>query len=793
MNEWKLIFDNWDIKNQQAREAICTLGNGYWATRGACEEATQDHGHYPGTYIAGVYDRCERIIAGETVSHETIVNWPNWLYLTYAMDNGQWFSMDQVQVHIYRQELDLQRGVLSRYIQFTEPKGRETILQSIRMVHMEHPHIAALQWTIIPLNWAGRLHVRSALDSMISNGNVERYREMNAKHFRLLDSGFHQQGWLYAVTETLQSHIRLAQGLRTQVSGGNLLLQRNLQEMDMTIEEFVLDIQEQTPLQVDKTVALYHSRDRGISEPLEAVHHSLASAGSFEQLLRSHQKAWERIWDMTDIRIQNRPEDQLMLRLHLFHLLQTASPHLTDLDASLPARGLTGEMYQGHIFWDDVFALPFLIMRVPRVARAMLLYRSRRQQQAGAQAQQHGLQGIRFPWRSGSDGSEQTPRFQWNPYSHHWIEDHTHLQCHQNAAIVYQIWKYYQATADLEFLQSHGGLLTLQIARFWSSLATLDAMSGQYHIRGVMGPDEFHTGYPDSPTPGLQDNAYTNVMAVWTLQCARQVLQILPDYSRQQLMEILSIDHTDLEHWENITRQMFVPYHEDDLISQFAGYEKLHELDVNAYQARYKDIRRIDQILEAEGDAVNRYKISKQPDVLMLCYLLTVTELESIFSNLGYPFSLKLLQKNIAYYQQRTTHGSTLSRVVFGWIHARSDRSGSWNCLAEALGQDVHDIQGGSTGEGIHLGAMAGTIDLMQRCYGGIDCENNVLTVNPRLPETLEGLAMKVQFRQHHIKVQISPKSLRLDVSAGPSFPLVINVRGTRHVFGTPTQQDFPL
>ena len=192
MNEWKLTFDHWDIKDQKAREALCTLGNGYWATRGAFEEATQHDGHYPGTYVAGVYDRCERIIAGETVSHETIVNWPNWLYLTFAMDNGQWFSMEQVQVNTYRQELDLQRGVLSRYIHFSEPKGRETILQAIRLVHMEHPHLATLQWTFTPLNWSGRLHVRSALDSGISNENVDRYREMNTKHYRLLDSGFHR-------------------------------------------------------------------------------------------------------------------------------------------------------------------------------------------------------------------------------------------------------------------------------------------------------------------------------------------------------------------------------------------------------------------------------------------------------------------------------------------------------------------------------------------------------------------------------------------------------------------------
>lgn len=223
MNEWVFVYDQWNPEDQHIREALSTLSNRYWCTRGAAEEATQSGCHYPGTYLAGGYDGLEKIIAGEAINHEVLVNWPNWLYLTFTMKNGSWFDVEKVHIRHYRQELDLQRGLLTRDMHVVEPEGRETILRSVRLVHIRYPHLAALQWAFIPQNWSGHIQVRSVLDAGIINGNVERYREMNGKHFRVLHSGLHRQGELYMVTEALQSHIRTAQGVRTHCSGATVI------------------------------------------------------------------------------------------------------------------------------------------------------------------------------------------------------------------------------------------------------------------------------------------------------------------------------------------------------------------------------------------------------------------------------------------------------------------------------------------------------------------------------------------------------------------------------------------
>ncbi|WP_454062547.1 glycoside hydrolase family 65 protein [Candidatus Nitrospira salsa] len=793
MNEWKLQFNRWDPEIQQVREALCTLTNGYWSMRGAAEESTQHGCHYPGTYLSGVYNRLEKTIAGEIVNHETLVNWPNSLFLSFKMESGSWFDLEKVHVQEFCQELDLHRGLLSRRIHFIEPAGRETTLHSTRFLHMRFRHLAAVKWEIFPHNWSGQLQVRAGIDTGIINKNVERDKEMHGKHVHIVKSGFFQEYGPYVVAETLQSHIRAAQSFRAECSGAPIINQGIIQNLNMVAKEFFIDVSSRSPVKFEKIIAMCHSRDHAVSEPLEAVQQALASTKTCELLQDSHEKAWRRLWNIGDIRIRSRPEDQLMLRLHLFHLLQTASPHLVDCDAGIPARGLTGEMYHGHIFWDEVFAFPFLTLRIPDVSRALVLYRTRRQLIARNRADQLGYDGVLYPWRSASDGSEQTPRLQWNPRAQQWTKDYTYLQYHLNATIVYQAWKYYQATGDFHFLQSCGGKLILEIAQLWSSMAVKSEEDGRYHIRGVMGPDEFHTGYPDVASPGLDDNAYTNIMAVWTLRCAARLIQKLPNYAREQLMDELSIKPNTLDRWADIARRMYVPFLDKEIISQFAGYEKLQELDWPKYRTRYGDIRRMDRILEAEGDTVNRYKVSKQPDVLMMCYLLPLQELEAIFSELGYLFTPYLIQKNIEYYQPRTTHGSTLSRIVFGWILARSNRKGSWQCLVEALGNDVHEIQGGSTSQGIHLGAMAGTVDLIQRCYSGIDMEYDMLIINPRLPESLHEVATSMYYRGHQICVLISQKTLHVDISAGPHFPLKIHVRNRTYTIHEASTQEYTV
>ena len=308
-----------------------------------------------------------------------------------------------------------------------------------------------------------------------------------------------------------------------------------------------------------------------------------------------------------------------------------------------------------------------------------------------------------------------------NPNSGHWIRDNSHLQHHVNIAIAYNIWQYYLASNNVEFLSSYGAEMLIEIARFWSSIASYNPIRGRYEIHNVIGPDEFHDAYPGTAESGINNNAYTNIMAAWVLRRSLDTLDIIGAYRRQSLVDLLSIEGYELERWEDISRKMYVPYHGNCIISQFEGYEKLEELDWEAYRRKYGNIQRMDRILEAEGDTPNRYKLSKQADVLMLFYLLSPKELSEIISLLGYRFNDDTISRNIDYYIKRTSHGSTLSRMIHAWVLARSDKKLSWELFNEALESDISDVQGGTTAEGIHLGVMAGTVDLVQRCYAGIE------------------------------------------------------------------------
>ena len=197
------------------------------------------------------------------------------------------------------------------------------------------------------------------------------------------------------------------------------------------------------------------------------------------------------------------------------------------------------------------------------------------------------------------------------------------------------VWQYFQVTHDVEFLDSYGAELILDIACFWSSIASFNDERGRYEIRGVMGPDEFHDGYPDSVTPGLNNNAYTNVMAVWVLCRALEVLDLLSEVRRAELTTRLGLSAEEIARWGDISRRMYVPFHDDGIISQFEGYETLRELDWEDYRTRYGNIQRLDLILEGENDSANRYKLSKQPDVLMLFYLFSAEEIGELFDASG--------------------------------------------------------------------------------------------------------------------------------------------------------------
>jgi len=778
---WALTYDAWDPDNQPLREALCTLGNGFFATRGAAEEATAGGPHYPGTYLAGGYNRLESEISGRVIEHEDLVNWPNWLCLGFRVEGEDWFDIGSTDLLSFRQTLNFREGILERHIRFRHAGHRQTALVSRRLVHLADPHLAAVQWIVTPENWSGRIEIRSALDGRVSNQGVARYRDLNSRHLDVLDLGRAGEDGVYLAVQTSQSHIRMVQAARTRVFADDqpAVLQRETRiENAIAEQRLLVTCQREKPLRVEKIVALYTSRDFAISEPRGAAQDAIRRAGEFAELRTSHVLAWERQWNRADIDLgSGHTWSQRVLRLHLFHLLQTASVASTDLDVGVPARGLHGEAYRGHIFWDELFIVPLLNLRMPEITRALLMYRYRRLGEARHLAREAGYRGAMYPWQSGSSGREESQVLHLNPQSGRWMPDDTHRQRHINAAIACNIWRYFEATGDIEFLSFYGAEMLLEIARFWASIASYNSDRDRYDIRHVVGPDEFHTHYPDGDAPGLNNNAYTNVMAAWVLRCARQVLERLSEERSAELTTQLGIDDRELERWDTISRRLFVPFHDGGILTQFEGYEKLDEFDWDAYRHKHQDISRLDRILKAEGDTPDRYKASKQADALMLFYVFSCEELRELFDQLGYAFDPDMIPRTIRYYMARTSHGSTLSRVVHAWVLARSDRERAWELFQQALESDVADIQGGTTSEGIHLGAMAGTVDIIQRCHTGIEMRDSILWLNPCLPEPLNEIRLCLRYRGYWLRLHVTGKRLTIRLEHGPPGSVQIGFR----------------
>jgi trehalose/maltose hydrolase-like predicted phosphorylase len=773
---WYLRYEGLEPDQEGLREALCTLGNGYMATRGAAPEARADGIHYPGTYLAGIYDRLTSTISGREVENEDLVNAPDWLALGFRVGRGAWFDARATRLLAHHLELDLRRGVLTRRLRFRDRSQRTTSVVQRRLVSMESPHLAGLETTFLAEDWSGPLTVRSAIDGRVTNSGVARYRQLRGDHLVPLRAGAGDGESLLLEVETQGSHIRIAEAARTRVLAGIASEEpdtggeapptpsrRLRREPGFVAHDLTLELTVGVPVTVEKIVTVFTSRDAGIYEPAHAAREALALAPGFETALRQHVLAWDRLWSRFETRLSDTTRAQLILRLHLFHLLQTSSPHTIDLDVGVPARGLHGEAYRGHIFWDELFILPLLDVHLPAIARSLLEYRYRRLPEARLSAARAGFRGAMYPWQSGSDGREASQTWHLNPRSGRWLPDHSHLQRHIGIAIAYNAWAYWEATGDATFLRWRGGPMLIEIARFLASAATYERAHDRYVIRGVIGPDEYHDAYPGSEQPGIDNNAYTNVMAVCVLLRALQVLSLLPSYERDELWQELGLAQDELDRWQDITRRMLVPFHGQRILSQFEGYEELEELDWDGYRARYGDIHRLDRILEAEGDTTDRYKASKQADALMIFYLLSPDHVAALLGRLGYPFDPdEDTRRNVEYYLRRTSHGSTLSRVVHSWVLSRLDRHRSWQLLVEALESDVSDIQGGTTAEGIHLGAMAGTVDLVQRGYGGIELRDGVVHLDPRLPEEMASLAFSVQHRGQRLDIEIDHQRVRI-------------------------------
>ena len=714
--DWSVIETQFDPAQLHHKETVFTLGNGYLGTRGSFEEG------YPGsmsaTLIHGVYDDVP-------VVHTELANCPDWLPLVVII-NGDRFRLDHGEILSYRRQLDVRRGVLSRDVRWRSGSGYTVDIHLERFASLVDQHVLALRCQVTPLDFEGTIEVQASINGYPDNQGVMHWEWLNQGDITT-DEGAHAT-WLH---------------LRTRNSGIELGMATRLTVLDASATVRVtgcqgypnlaatLPVQSGQTVTWEKVVTVFTSREEKV--PAQAAQDKLRQVGSYASLLSAQEAAWEEVWQSSDVVIEGDIKAQLAIRYNLFQVLISAPRH--DDTVSIPAKTLSGFAYRGHVFWDtEIFVLPFLIFTQPALARNLLTYRYHTLNGARRKAKESGYKGAVFAWESANTGDEVTPR--WVPPADNsaelvriWCGDR---ELHINTDVAYAVWNYWQATGDDDWMRDYGTELILDTAVYWGSRVEWNDKQEHYEIREVIGTDEYHEH--------VSNNAFTNRMVQWHLEKALAVLEWLhrqyPDQAAT-LEDKLQITLERQARWRDIISHIWISYNpETRIIEQFEGFFNLEDINLADYEPRTRSMQ---AILGIEG--ASKRQVLKQPDVLMLLYLLRETP--GIYSD------LQTLQKNWDYYAPRTdiTYGSSLGPAIQAALASYLNQAQeAYERFMQAALVDLEDTRRNAK-EGIHSASAGGVWQAIVFGFAGIRINDAYPQANPHLPEGWTRLKFKLQWR----------------------------------------------
>jgi len=697
-NTWFITETAFDLAQLHRQETVFTIGNGYVGTRGVFEEgypATR-----PVTLVNGVYDAVP-------ITFTELANVPNWLSFTISI-NRERFSLDCGTRLGYERILNLRTGVLSRKVRWRSPRGHTLDLHFERFTSLADPHLLALQCCVTSLDLDGEIEFHAALDGHVDNRGYIHWDPV-------AQGGESQRIWLHSRTRT--SNIDLVEAATLQIHGGQ---DTQFMLMDCpgcpTLVAHGWVRQGQT-LRADKLVILYTSREE--SDPrqaaLQRLDQLLTSEQGYAELLATHQVEWEKYWATSDVVIGGDDDAQRAIRFSLFQLLAAAPRE--DLRVSIPAKALSGLAYSGHIFWDtEIFMLPFFIYTQPHLARNLLMYRYHTLPAARRKARAGGYQGAQYAWESADTGEEVTPV--WVPHRKDgspvriWTGDQA---LHITANVAYGVWHYWRATGDDDFMADYGLDIFIETACFWESRVEWNEHLGRYELNDVVGPDEYHHS--------VNNNAYTNGLVRWHLRTAGEVLtwfrRVRPTQA-DQLVARLSLTSTRLARWSEIANQLYI--REDQrtsVIEQHEGFLSLKDVDLRAYEPRQQSMH---VVLGIEG--ANAHQVLKQPDVLMLLYVLRDE------------YDQRVKQANWDYYAPRTDHtyGSSLGPAIHAILACELDMlDEAYSHFRRAAQADLMDVRGNAN-DGLHAASAGGLWQAVVFGFGGLQVTPAGWSTAPRLP-----------------------------------------------------------
>ncbi|HAT55098.1 MAG TPA: glycoside hydrolase family 65 protein [Lactobacillus sp.] len=773
-NQWHLdYYGEYASKRNYGQEAMLTIGNGFYGLRGAYLAANADADNYPGMYVAGLFNQLTTTINGRDVVNEDLVNLPNAQYLSFSIDHQDPFTVNKENISDIYRSLDLHTGVLTTTMLVSLPTGHLLKICAQRVADMNQWHRFAIRYEVTPMNFEGTITIFSRIDGSVVNGNVDRYKAFDGRHFDVTETTINgPDAMLSGQTKTSKVQFSIGSHLMSQEMTPDTKINESVTD-DVLEQNFSFKAQSGTTYVVEKAVAINTSLET-TDNINDAVTAELEGA-TFTGIVHQNAAFWNKVWQDSDIEIDGDLTAQKLTRVNIYHLFVSASPISNPhLDASVGARGLHGEAYRGHVFWDELFILPYYTLHTPSLTRQLLMYRYKRLATAKQNAAAEHYEGAMYPWQSAQFGDEQSQLLHFNPDSGKFDPDNSRLQRHVSLAIAYNVWLYYHTTNDVDFMTQYGLEMLLEIAHFWSSKATKND-NGRYDIKNVMGPDEFHENYPNAEEAGLTDNAYTNIMVSWLFTTLAKIQKAMPEKDWQKVATKVGLSQDDFSRFDEIAHHLALDINKDGIIGQFAGYFKLPTLDFDKYRKKYGNISRIDRLLKAEGKSPDSYQVAKQADALMAYYNLSFNTIDNVLKTLGYKLPGEYLTKNIEYYLARTTHGSTLSRIVYSelsLIDGNMDQSFAF--FNTALRSDYYDIQGGTTAEGIHLGVMGAVLMLELRNYGGVNEFESELTVDPHLPEDWQRLAFSERFKGVLYKFNLTHDTIQVSVDQ----PAKLTVRG---------------
>ncbi|WP_341527239.1 beta-phosphoglucomutase [Nostoc sp. UHCC 0302] len=715
---WNVIETEFDPTQLHHKETVFTLGNGFLGTRGSFEEGyPQD---FSATLIHGVYDDVQ-------IAHTELVNCPSWLPLVVKVA-GESFSMDSGEILNYERRLDLRLGLVSRDVRWRSHNGHTLDFHFERFTSLADQHVLAIRCQITSLDFEGDVTVEVGFDAKPDTQGTQHWQTLS-------QGGADHILWLHS--QTLHSEIQLGMAAKLVVEGDDTAPIRVENPSHSPTLASTFEFVPGKTVTVEKIVTVFTSRET--ENPIAAALERLADEPRYTTLLAAHIAAWDQVWQDSDIIIEGDRLSQLSVRYNLFQLLAVA-PRQDDR-VSIPPKTLSGFAYSGHIFWDtEIFILPFLTLTQPALARNLLTYRYHTLPGARRKAQEAGYQGAMFAWESATTGDEVTPR--WVPGANGelvriWCGD---IEVHITADVAYAVWHYWQTTDDDDWMRDYGAEIILDTAVFWESRVQWNQERHSYDILDVIGPDENHDR--------VDNNAFTNLMVQWHLQSALALWdwfkQAYPEISAD-LVQKLNLTTERLHRWTEIQERLFINEDvETGLIEQFESFYQLEHVNLADYEPRTQSLQGLLGI-----EATSQKQILKQPDVLMLLYLLRDR------------YDYKTIATNWDYYTQRTDHsyGSSLGPAIHAILACDLNQpSLAYTHFMRAALVDLEDVRL-NAGEGIHAASAGGVWQAVVFGFGGIRMTQFGPIACANLPSGWTRLKFRLKWRNEWFDFDLGAES----------------------------------